>query len=80
LSEQKIKNTKNTSLKVTKILCTHIIIIEKNYVSITKAGWQWMHVNVQIVLVGCACQAEKRKEPQPEDRIVSLLVVINIDW
>lgn len=39
-----------------------------------------MHVNVQIVLVGCAGHAEIRQDPQPEDRIVSSLVEINIDW
>jgi len=37
-------------------------------------------LNVQIVLVGRAGHAEKRQDPQPEDRIVSLLVVINIEW
>lgn len=39
-----------------------------------------MLVNVQIVLVGWAGHAERRQDPQPEDRNVSLLVVINIDW
>jgi hypothetical protein len=45
-----------------------------------KTGWQWMHVNVQIVLVGWAGHAEKRQDPQPEEKIFSILVVINIDW